>query len=148
MAPTDQQRRLSPGTWRWEGGAGGGTQTSPLCPSHFRQHRNRSCGPAGRKPSSGPKGEFQNFLHRLVLLFSKYIWELPLLRKGTFRREKSAPERSEIKGLFLRSLLHTCFRSPYFPPRGLSTSFRSWPASWAPLEFGVKFSAPADTSYR
>ncbi|EDL39346.1 mCG145053, isoform CRA_b, partial [Mus musculus] len=36
VAPTDRQRRLSPGTWQWEGEAGAGTQTSPLCPSHFR----------------------------------------------------------------------------------------------------------------
>lgn len=103
----------SPGTWQWEGRAGGGTQTSPLCPSHFRQHRNRSTGPAGRKPSADPKGEFQNFLYRFcALLFSKYVWELALLWKGTFRRRvKSAPERSEIKGLFLRSRLHSCFLS-------------------------------------
>lgn len=63
---------------------------------------------------------------------------------------KSAPQRSEIKGLFLRSLLLSCFRSliAFLLEVFQLLSAPGLPAAWAPLEFGVEFSAPVDTSYR
>lgn len=55
VAPTDPQRHLPPRTWQRRGGVGGGIETSPLCPSHSRQHPSRPSRPTCRKPSSGPK---------------------------------------------------------------------------------------------
>lgn len=62
VAPTDPQRRLPPGTWQGEGRAGGGTETSPLCPSDPDSTRAGPGVPHAGNPPAGPKGEFQNFL--------------------------------------------------------------------------------------
>lgn len=62
VAPTNLQRRLPPGTWQGEGRAGGGTETSPLCPSDPDSTGAGPGVPHAGNPPEGPKGEFQNFL--------------------------------------------------------------------------------------